>query len=211
MNFNIDSTLLLSFIWFALVMSVTPGPNCTIAMITGTKLGVRGVFAHLLGVNLGFSLLLAATSLGAYGLITASPAFAQLLKMGGIVYLIWMGWNLGFRRQKPKSNVDGLVDSNTTEHFVKPTFLGSAFFQFANPKAWLFATGAIAAYQQMAQPFWLNIAFMAAICASSCAIGILTWASFGTMLQGWLKTGRRQHYFNTLAGASLILTALFLI
>ncbi len=211
MNFNIDSTLLLSFIWFALVMSVTPGPNCTIAMIAGTKLGMRGVLPHLFGVNLGFSLLLVAASLGAYGLIIANPAFAQLLKIAGIAYLVWMGWNLGFRRQKENSNVDGSVDSNDTEHFVKPTFLGSAFFQFANPKAWLFATGAIAAYQQMAQPFWLNIALMAVVCAFSCAIGIVAWASLGTALQGWLKIGRRQHYFNTLAGASLILTALFLI
>jgi threonine/homoserine/homoserine lactone efflux protein len=210
-NFNIDSTLLLSFIWFALVMSVTPGPNCTIAMITGTKLGVRGVLSHLFGVNLGFSLLLVATSLGAYGLIAANPAFAQLLKMGGIAYLVWMGWNLGFRHQKDNSNLGGSVDSNATGHFVKPTFLGSAFFQFANPKAWLFATGAIAAYQQMAQPFWLNIALMAVVCASSCAVGILAWASLGTALQGWLKIDRRQHYFNSLAGASLVLTALFLI
>jgi threonine/homoserine/homoserine lactone efflux protein len=211
MNFNINSPLLLSFIWFALVMSITPGPNCTIAMITGTKLGVRGVLAHLFGVNLGFSVLLVATSLGAYGLITANPAFAQLLKIGGVAYLVWMGWNLGFRRQKDNLDVDRSVDSNATAHFVKPTFLGSAFFQFANPKAWLFATGAIAAYQHMAQPFWLNIALMAVVCASSCAIGILAWASLGTALQGWLKTGRRQHYFNTSAGASLILTALLLI
>jgi threonine/homoserine/homoserine lactone efflux protein len=210
-NFNIDSTLLLSFIWFALVMSVTPGPNCTIAMIAGTRFGVRGVLAHLFGVNVGFSLLLIATSLGAYGLINANPLFAQILKIGGIGYLVWMGWNLGFRRQEETKNADGSIDSNANSNFVKPTLLGSAFFQFANPKAWLFATGSIAAYQQMAQPFWLNIALMAAICASSCAVGILAWASLGTALQGWLKIGRRQHYFNTLAGASLILTALFLI
>jgi threonine/homoserine/homoserine lactone efflux protein len=210
--FSVDSTLLLSFTWFAVVMSVTPGPNCTIALIAGTKFGLRSVLPHLIGVNIGFSLLLIATSLGAYGMIMANPLFAQLLKTGGIIYLVWMGWNLGFHARKNST----AKDRGNLTGAVKPTVLGSALFQFTNPKAWLFATGAIAAYQNLAKPFWINIALMTFICACSCATGIMTWASLGTSLQRWLNRsadgrGNRQTSFNKVAGLSLILTALFLI
>jgi threonine/homoserine/homoserine lactone efflux protein len=210
--FSVDSTLLLSFIWFALVMSFTPGPNCTIAFIAGTKFGLRSVLPHLIGVNIGFSLLVIATSLGAYGLISANLLFAQLLKAGGIIYLVWMGWNLGFRARKDLP----VEDRGNLTGELKPTVLGSALFQFTNPKAWLFATGAIAAYQNLAKPFWINIALITFICACSCATGIMTWASLGTSLQSWLNRsedgrGSRQALFNKVAGLSLILTALFLI
>jgi threonine/homoserine/homoserine lactone efflux protein len=202
-NTSFNFNLFLAFVWFALVVSVTPGPNCTVALITAANYGLRSTLPHMFGVMFGFATLLLACALGAYALLLSVPYAATVLKWAGIAYLVWMGWILA--RSGKSENV------KDTSSAKKPSFLGSAAFQFANPKAWLLATGPIAAYQSIAEPFALRIALMICVCALACAVGILIWAYAGSRLQNWLSVGQRNIIFNRAAGLSLALTALLLI
>jgi threonine/homoserine/homoserine lactone efflux protein len=198
-NFN----LFLAFVWFAVVVSTTPGPNCTIALLTSAKFGFRSVFPHMFGVVVGFACLLLSCSMGAYALLMSVPYASTVLKWAGIAYLIWMGWML--------ATSGSPVQNSDKNSVVKPRFIGSALFQFANPKAWLLATGAIAAYQPIASPFALSVAIMMSVCALACTLGILLWAYAGSRLQHWLSIGNRAVVFNRIAGLSLAATALTLI
>jgi threonine/homoserine/homoserine lactone efflux protein len=204
---TINLNLFFAFVWFAVLVSVTPGPNCTVALITSAKYGFRATFPHMFGVMLGFSALLLSCSLGAYALLLSVPYAVTVLKWAGIAYLIWMGWILA----KTGPTVPNHGDSHEESSARKPTLIGSALFQFANPKAWLLATGAIAAYQPMAKPFMLCIAIMISVCALACALGILLWAYAGSQLQRWLAVSHRAVIFNRVAGLSLALTAVSLI
>jgi threonine/homoserine/homoserine lactone efflux protein len=199
----LNINLFLAFVWFAVLVSITPGPNCTVALLTSAKYGFRSVLPHMFGVMLGFASLLLACAMGAYAVLLSVPFAATVLKWAGIAYLIWMGWVLG---RVPSS---GQTQSDSAAK--KPSFVGSALFQYANPKAWLLATGAIAAYQPMAKPFALCVAIMMAICALACAIGICLWAYAGSRMQNWLGYGNRGVMFNRVTGASLVITALSLI
>jgi threonine/homoserine/homoserine lactone efflux protein len=203
--FSFNSTLFLAFVWFALLVSTTPGPNCTVALLASAKYGFRATFPHMFGVMMGFSTLLIACSMGAYAMLLSVPYAATVLKWAGIAYLIWVGWSI--------ANSGTAAENKTDSDTKKPTFIGSALFQFANPKAWLLATGAIAAYQSMAAPFAFCIAIMIVVCATACAIGILLWAYAGSRLRNWLTQGQgsRALIFNRVAGLSLGLTALSLI
>jgi threonine/homoserine/homoserine lactone efflux protein len=207
-SISINTNLLLAFAWFAVLVSITPGPNCTVALLTSAKFGLASTLPHMLGVMVGFSALLLACSLGAYTLLISVPYAAQALKWAGIAYLIWMGWTLA---KSSATNSSQANSQATSQMFTKPHFIGSALFQFANPKAWLLATGAIAAYQPMIKPFALCVAIMTLICAAACALGIFVWAYIGSRMQHWVQTGARAILFNRVAGFSLILTALTLI
>jgi threonine/homoserine/homoserine lactone efflux protein len=200
---HLNINLFLAFVWFAVLVSITPGPNCTVALLTSAKYGFRSVLPHMFGVMLGFASLLLACAMGAYAVLLSVPFAAIVLKWAGIVYLTWMGWMLG------RGPSTGQAQSDSTAK--KPSFVGSALFQYANPKAWLLATGAIAAYQPMAKPFALCVAIMMVICALACAIGICLWAYAGSRVQNWLGYGNRGVMFNRVAGASLVITALSLI
>jgi threonine/homoserine/homoserine lactone efflux protein len=159
---------------------------------------------------IGFSTLLLSCSMGAYALLLSVPYAATVLKWAGIAYLIWMGWMLANSGPTiPNGRDNSCISEKSSEK--KPTLIGSALFQFANPKAWLLATGAIAAYQPMAKPFMLCIAIMIAVCAVACAVGILLWAYAGSQLQNWLAVSNRAVIFNRVAGLSLALTAVSLI
>jgi threonine/homoserine/homoserine lactone efflux protein len=200
---TLNTNLFLAFVWFAVLVSTTPGPNCTVALLTSAKYGFRSVFPHMFGVMVGFASLLLACSLGAYAVLLSVPYAATVLKWTGIAYLIWMGWMLGSSKASEQTQSDRTAK--------KPSFVGSALFQFANPKAWLLATGAIAAYQPMAKPFALCVAIMMVVCALACALGICLWAYAGSRMQNWLAFGNRGMIFNRVAGASLVVTALTLI
>ena len=54
------SELLLAFILFAFVTSVTPGPNNMMLLASGVNFGIRRSLPHMLGISLGFMLLVAA-------------------------------------------------------------------------------------------------------------------------------------------------------
>ncbi len=200
---SLNISLFIAFVWFAVLVSTTPGPNCTVALLTAAKYGFRSVLPHMFGVMTGFASLLLACSMGAYAILLSVPYAATVLKWAGIAYLIWMGWVLGSSAASKQTKNDS--------HEKKPSFTGSALFQFANPKAWLLATGSIAAYQPMAKPFALCVAIMMVVCALACALGICLWAYAGSRMQNWLGRGNRGVIFNRVAGASLVVTALSLI
>ncbi|GGF56012.1 lysine transporter LysE [Terasakiella brassicae] len=45
---------MLNFALFALITSITPGPNNSMLMASGLRFGIRRTLPHLLGINLGF-------------------------------------------------------------------------------------------------------------------------------------------------------------
>jgi threonine/homoserine/homoserine lactone efflux protein len=57
---------LLPFTIFALAGALSPGPNNSIAMMTGANSGMRAVLPHLLGVPAGFALMTALAGAGGH-------------------------------------------------------------------------------------------------------------------------------------------------
>ena len=49
-----STELLLAFIAFAFVTSVTPGPNNMMLLASGVNFGIRRSLPHMLGISLGF-------------------------------------------------------------------------------------------------------------------------------------------------------------
>ncbi|MDX2104291.1 MAG: LysE family translocator [Alphaproteobacteria bacterium] len=128
-------------VWFAfavyvVVASVTPGPNNTMLLASGVNHGITRSWPHLLGVNIGFNILLAAVGLGLGGVFTQLPWLHGVLKVGGAAYLLWLAWKIA--RSGPPS-ADG-------EPEPPITFLQAALFQWINPKAWVMTLGTVATY-----------------------------------------------------------------
>ena len=56
--------LLLAFVAFALVTSITPGPNNMMLLASGVNFGIRRSLPHMLGISLGFMVLVIAVGMG---------------------------------------------------------------------------------------------------------------------------------------------------
>lgn len=192
-----------AFVAFSLVGSFTPGPNTTIATTTAANFGFRATVPHILGVPFGFSTLLALGSLGAAGVLLSAPGAAGALKWAGVAYLLYLGWLLT-RAAMP--GADGRPGGPAGRPL---TFVESALFQYANPKAWMLAVATGGTYMS-STGVAARIALICAVFAVACVASLVTWAWVGAALRRYLGAGRRRQWFNAVMGGSLAATALWM-
>ena len=201
MGFN----TLVAFASFAFVASVTPGPNNVLLTATGSMVGLRRGVPTLLGITTGFAAMIFVLTLGLGSLVLDSPRVLLLLRIVGVVMLIWLSCQIAFSPVAPSLSQSGQAAVR------RPTgFIGAAVFQWVNPKAWLVVGSAISAYMvanhsavQQAMVFAI-VFFVAGIA------GCLPWLAFGSLMQRLLKTQRASRLFNYSMGL-LLLATIFLI
>lgn len=178
---------------FAFVSSITPGPNNIMLTSSGMLFGFNRSIPHMLGINIGFGVLLAMCAAGIGSLILAVPTIHLLLKIVGSAYLLYLAWQLR-----------SMAFSKDEQGAARPmSFAGAALFQFANPKAWVMAVTGAAAFLPPAQPVWLAIALF---CAVFCAVNlpcIGVWAGTGAALRRYLAQPLWQRLF---CGVMVLLT-----
>lgn len=183
-----------AFCVFAFVAAITPGPNNFMLMTSGLNFGFRRTTAHLLGVAIGFGIMVLILGFGLGALFESYPAIYTVLKYMGAAYLVYLAWRIA--RSGP---VEG------GEARRRPfNFLEAAAFQWVNPKAWAFALSAISAYAAVAL-YPLNIVFLAATSSTITIFSASTWVLFGTGLRGLLSNPRIIRIFNV--GMALALVA----
>ena len=167
-----DLQWLLAVAGFCFVTCFTPGPNNTMLMASGLNFGVMRTVPHLLGVAIGFPVMVFGVGLGVASVFQAYPALYLALKVISILYLLWLALQIALA-----SSV------KTGDGGSRPlTFLQAAAFQWVNPKAWIMAVGISATYLVAGQ-FWASLLvfslffLIAGLCSSS------TWALGGAGLR----------------------------
>jgi threonine/homoserine/homoserine lactone efflux protein len=121
---------------FTFVASITPGPNNLMLAASGIGFGLKRTIPHMLGVCIGFLVLVLVCGLGIGALLMQSPTAATGLKVAGSAYLVYLAWRL-------RGNA---IASGGTARARPLSFAAAAAFQFANPKAWLMGITAASAF-----------------------------------------------------------------
>jgi len=183
------------FLVFALVASITPGPNNLMLMASGVNYGLGRTLPHLAGVCLGFGVMAFAVGLGLAGVFHAAPWLYAVLRWASAAYILYLAYKMVRSKGVGTAVTSGRPMS----------FLGAAAFQWVNPKAWVMALGAITAY---AAPAHLarDVAVMS---VSFVVINIpcgLTWAMSGVGIKRFLKRGRTLQIFNAVMALLLVLS-----
>ena len=194
MNLSLD--LLLAFALFALVTSITPGPNNTMLLASGVNFGFNRTIPHMLGISCGFFLLVVAVGFGLGAVFQAYPILYTVLRYVGAAYLLYLAWKIAH---------SGPV-GNSVDGEAKPiSYLGAAAFQWVNPKAWIMAIGAISTYTPM-QGYFYNVVIIAAVFAIINLPSVGLWAACGTLLRNVLKDPRWLRVFNWGMAALLVIS-----
>ena len=178
--------LIFAIALFAFSSGITPGPNNIMLMTSGVNFGIKQSVPHLLGISLGFPAMILAVGLGMSAVFQAYPILHAVIKVLGIIYLLYLSWLIA----NSSSKMEGKKVS-------KPfSFIQAAAFQWVNPKGWIMAVGAIATFTSVNQaltPQIITIASVFLCVAFPCAI---VWLSFGVALKRILKNERQQRIFN---------------
>lgn len=188
---------------FMLVSSITPGPNNTMLMASGVHFGYRRTLAHLMGVQLGFGFMLIAVGLGLHAVLSQFPAFYDVVRFAGAVYMVWMAWSLACAR--PQFQEQAAIEQSAQNEPKPLGFWGAVLFQWVNPKAWVMAVTIMSAYVppgvgllQIA-PLGLMFAVLGFPCSS-------VWVGFGSALRSYLQEPFRMRVFNCTMAAALLLS-----
>ncbi|MEQ1939949.1 LysE family translocator [Mesorhizobium sp. CN5-321] len=186
----------LALLAYAFVTSITPGPNNFMLLSSGVNFGFVRTVPHMLGIAIGFLVLLLAVGFGLGAVLTAFPALHTALKVAGSAYLLYLAWKIATSRSM----------SGKSEAGAQPLrFIDAAAFQWVNPKAWVMAVTAMAVYTDPARPF-LSVVLIAVAFALVNLPSVSTWAGFGTALRGFLSDPVRLKWFNIAMGLLLAAT-----
>ncbi|MFP7571867.1 LysE family translocator [Marivita sp. S2033] len=177
--------LLFALTGFALVTVITPGPNNLMLMTSGANFGFRRSVPHMIGVGLGFPLMVLTVGLGVMQVFDLWPGFYITLKVLSVIYMLWLAWKIA----------NAAPPDGTPQATSSPlTFFQAAAFQWVNPKAWSMALGAITLYatgRDLAAVLWVAGAYVAMGCIST-----TSWTILGQQLRRILNRPKRLRVFN---------------
>ena len=128
--------ILTGLVGFAFVTSITPGPNNLMLMASGANFGFMRTIPHMLGIGIGFTVMVALVGFGLMQIFDLVPYSYEALTAASILYLLWLAWKFA-NAGEPETQGASANPMN---------FLQAAAFQWVNPKAWYMALSAITLY-----------------------------------------------------------------
>jgi threonine/homoserine/homoserine lactone efflux protein len=170
--------LLLGFALFALVTSITPGPNNTMLLASGVNFGFSRTIPHMLGITCGFFVLVVAVGFGLGTVFQTYPLLYTVLRYVGAAYLLYLAWKI--------AHSGPVAEGEQGE---------------GKPISYL---GAISTYTPM-QGYFTNVIVIAAVFALINLPSVGVWAGCGTLLRNVLRDRRWLRLFNW--GMALLLVA----
>ena len=179
---------LLAFSLFALVTSITPGPNNFMVLASGVNYGFRKSIPHILGISSGLLVMVLAVGFGLGQVFVEFPWVYEILKWVGAIYMFYLAWCI--------ATSGPLEDASSPGGSSKPMgFWGAALFQWVNPKAWIMTVGSFSTYVPASSEFTV-IASTALLLAAVCLPSVGVWALFGSRLRHILQVPRHLRLFN---------------
>jgi threonine/homoserine/homoserine lactone efflux protein len=191
-----SNELLIGLVGFALVSAFSPGPNNLMLLSSGMNFGWRKSVPHILGIAIGFPVMIFGVGMGITQIFEAYPGSLVVMKVLSAVYLIYLAYKIASTRP---AGVD-LEVKNT-----RPlTFVQAAAFQWVNPKAWAMALTAISAYT-IANNMLLSVFIVIFVFLAVGMMSANTWTIIGLKLRMFLSNPTAFRVFNI--GCALILVA----
>ena len=184
--------LITAFAGYCFVSSITPGPNNLMLMASGANFGFFRTIPHMLGVGLGFVLMVVLVGIGLAQIFDLYPITHTILKIGSVGYLLYLAWKIA------NAAPVNAKDSSSTPM----TFLQAAAFQWVNPKAWTMAVTAVTVYAPDTN--LATLLLVAAIFGAVNLPAVSSWTLLGQQMARILTNPTRLRLFNWSMAALLI-------
>lgn len=181
-----------ALVGFSFVSSVTPGPNNILLWASGAEFGFRRTIRHVIGTAIGIGSLALAVAAGLGVLITTIPGLESAMKAVGSAYLLFLAYQVAGSRTLERRAVSRPLG-----------VLQAATFQAINPKAWIFALGAITTFRPTDLPIMAGSILVALTMMVVVVPTAALWAGGGGILSG-LIAGDRANRIVSLGLAALL-------
>jgi threonine/homoserine/homoserine lactone efflux protein len=186
--FPFDPVLFGALVSFALIGSLTPGPNNIMLMNSGATFGFRRTIPHMLGIALGYPAMVLLVGFGLATVFERLPLLHEIIRWAGMAYMLWMAWGMAHA---------GKISDKKTAKAAKPvSFFKAVLFQWVNPKGWTMAIGSLAAYTTSGGSYITQLLWIALVFALSCVPSVIVWTVFGKGVARFLSSPQHLKIFN---------------
>jgi|GEM_PF-178199 len=131
---------ILPFVLFVIAMTGTPGPGNLTMMAIGQTTGFASSIPFLIGTAVGCLMLDTLVACGLGEMIVASPAIATLLRIGGVVYILYLAGKIL------------VLQLNTKKLEKRFSFFEGFLIHPLSPKSWAMAIVAFSQFMDPDQP-----------------------------------------------------------
>ncbi|OED50424.1 LysE family translocator [Leisingera sp. S232] len=186
--------LLLALAGFVFGTVFTPGPNNLMLMASGANFGFQRTIPHLLGVAIGFPVMILPVGLGVMQLFDAFPPLTWVMTVLSVIYMLWLAWKIANAAPPKEGEAQGTPLS----------FVQACAFQWVNPKAWAMALGSITLYaasRDLSAILWVSGTYLLIGCLSAS-----TWTMLGLQLRRLLTNPAQLRLFNWTMAAVLVVS-----
>jgi threonine/homoserine/homoserine lactone efflux protein len=139
------ATSLAVFVWTALLIELTPGPNMTYLALLSARRGITVAAAAVAGVALGLTVIGLAAALGLGEVVARTRWLYELIRWGGVAYLLYLAW-LAWMGD------DGAIQQ-PLEEATRDAFRDGLITNLLNPKAAAFFLSVLPAFTDPARAY----------------------------------------------------------
>ena len=163
-------------------------------LASGANFGFARTLPHMLGVAIGFTLMVFLVGVGLIGLFDLIPYSYEALKIFSAIYLCWLAWKIAHAAAPDSEKESG----------TPITFFQAALFQWVNPKAWSMALTAVALYAP--DRSFIAVLVVTAVFGLVNFPSITVWTMAGQKLRILLTNPKRLRLFNYSMALALVAT-----
>ncbi len=188
--------LIANIILFALLTTITPGPNNIMLMSSGLNFGIKKSLPHLVGVCIGFPILVIFIGSGGSIIFNEYPILYQVLKIAGFGYLLFLAYKIA-------TTVKQDLGNETSKPF---SFFQAVLFQWINPKAWIIAVSAITIFTTSSVNIYSQTLVIATVFLFVDIFSASFWLTFGIILTKIIQKPKSYRIFNRTMAVLLVVS-----
>lgn len=193
-----NSTIFLSMLSFAFVLSVSPGPVNIMILSSSLNHGFRKTFSFISGATIGFTILLAIISFGFEKFLTKSTVLTSAMELLGSCFIIYIGYKI-------LSSNKFEINENLEIKYLK--FYEGFLLQWLNPKAWLACISGVSMFSSSKENLYIFVLLYFIVCY----LCLSFWGIVGNKLTLFFNSQFKLKLFNIFMGTILIIVALSII
>ena len=191
---------LLPLIIYVFVAAITPGPNNTLAFYNSFNFGIKKSIHLPVAAASGASIIQFICCLGIGSVFIKFPVIQNFLKFLGFFYLIYLAYKISKFKL-----------SNNNNQPKKINFIEYFFFQFVNPKLYVFASTTSVIFTDYSYNYIFEVLIITAVMGLLTLIAITTWIFAGNILLNLFKNNMQRILINYLLSLCLLITAIWIV
>ncbi len=171
-------------IGISLSLGFTPGPNNAVASFSGFNFGIRKTIPLILGVGLGYTILVILINFVLISFFKKYPIIQEVIRVLGTFFLIYLAYKISFSKFSSGTNSKNPV-----------RFIDTFLFQFINPKGVMAAITLVSNFVKE-EDYFISSLIVIIVCSVTAFLSITSWSFLGKFLRKFATNNKFIKQFN---------------